>query len=173
VVGDWNGDGKTTVGVYDPSTGTFYLRNENSAGAPDAGVFAYGAPGWQPVAGDWNADGITTIGVVAPNGTWYLRNENSAGAPDGGVFAFGLGGWAPVVGTWTVPAAVTSDSVRISSGATGYGSPGSPLTALAGTAVLHDMAHLAGGADADSGLMAGMVAPGVPDVAALDQLFAG
>ena len=53
------------------------------AGAPDAGQFPYGAPGWVPVVGDWNGDGKTTIGVVDPGSmTWYLRNENSAGAPD-------------------------------------------------------------------------------------------
>ena len=34
VNGDWDGDGSRTVGVYDPSTGNWYLRNSNTAGAP-------------------------------------------------------------------------------------------------------------------------------------------
>jgi hypothetical protein len=33
-VGDWEGSGTTTLGVFDPTTATFYLRNENSPGAP-------------------------------------------------------------------------------------------------------------------------------------------
>jgi hypothetical protein len=55
VVGDWDGNGTTTIGVVDTSTATWYLRNENSAGAPDAGQFAYGMGSWQPVAGVWTA----------------------------------------------------------------------------------------------------------------------
>src|SRR5262249_22974705 len=47
----------TTAGVFDPATATFYLRNTHSPGAPDAGPFAYGGPGWRPVAGDWDGDG--------------------------------------------------------------------------------------------------------------------
>jgi hypothetical protein len=41
VVGDWNGDGKDTVGVYAGSAvpgvtaGTWMLRNSNSPGSPD------------------------------------------------------------------------------------------------------------------------------------------
>jgi hypothetical protein len=31
VVGDWNGDGTTSIGVLDPTTMTWYLRNENNA----------------------------------------------------------------------------------------------------------------------------------------------
>jgi hypothetical protein len=50
-----------TVGAFDPATGTFYLRAEAGPGAPDAGVFRYGLPGWLPVAGDWNGDGTTTV----------------------------------------------------------------------------------------------------------------
>ena len=87
VVGDWTGQGKDTIGVVNPSTETWYLRNENSAGAPDFTPFAYGAPGWTPVAGDWNGTGHSGIGVVMPStGTWYLRNEVSGGGADAGIF---------------------------------------------------------------------------------------
>jgi hypothetical protein len=100
VAGDWDGDGLTTVGVVDPATMTWYLRNSNSAGAPDFTPFPYGAPGWRPVAGDWNGGGATHVGVVDPGGNWYLRNSNSAGAPDVGPFPYGLGGWTPLAGHW-------------------------------------------------------------------------
>jgi subtilase family serine protease len=91
-----------TAGVFDPATATWYLRNSNSAGGPDAGSFSYGVPGWLPVVGDWSGQGSFTVGVVDPaTATWYLRNSNTAGAPDAGVFQFGLPGWIPVVGDWT------------------------------------------------------------------------
>jgi hypothetical protein len=94
----------TTVGVVDPASETWYLRNENSAGMPDVATpFRYGLPGWKPVAGDWNADGRTGIGVCAPDGTWYLRDTASAGSPDITPFAYGLGTWTPMAGTWSVP----------------------------------------------------------------------
>ena len=91
-----------TIGVFDPGSGTWYLRNENSPGGPDAGRFAYGAPGWWAVTGDWNGDGSHTVGVVDPRSmTWYLRNENSAGIPDvTAPFQYGAPGWIPVVGDW-------------------------------------------------------------------------
>ena len=53
-----------TVGVFDPGSATWSLRNENSPGAPDAGSFVYGGPGWRPVVGDWNGDGVTTMDFV-------------------------------------------------------------------------------------------------------------
>jgi hypothetical protein len=101
VAGDWNGDGTTTVGAFDPATATWYLRNSNSPGGPSVTPFVYGAPGWIPVVGDWDGDGTTTIGVVDPSTmTWYLRNSNSAGVPDVRPFAYGGAGWRPVVGDW-------------------------------------------------------------------------
>jgi parallel beta-helix repeat protein len=115
VVGDWNGDGIDTIGVARPNTTTnvltWYLRNENSPGAPDIPPFAYGAAGWVPVVGDWNGAGVTTVGAFDPIGqfgkppaTWYLnlRNESGggAGAVDIAPFAFGAAGWKPVVGDW-------------------------------------------------------------------------
>jgi glucose/arabinose dehydrogenase len=92
---------RNTVGVFDPATANWYLRNDASAGAPDAGPFAYGGAGWVPVAGDWNGDRKDTLGVFDPNSaTWYLKNSNTAGAPDIGPFAYGGPEWIPVVGDW-------------------------------------------------------------------------
>jgi hypothetical protein len=90
-----------TVGSFDPATGLWYLRNATSSGSPDAGVFAYGAPGWDPVVGDWDGDGQQGIGVFDPStGTWHLRNSPDPGPANAGVFAYGGPGWVPVVGDW-------------------------------------------------------------------------
>jgi uncharacterized delta-60 repeat protein len=95
-------DAALTPGQFDPATGTWYLRNSNSGGAPTGGQFQYGGVGWIPVVGDWNGDGLVTVGVVDPSTmTWYLRNSNSAGAPDIPPFQYGGIGWIPVVGDWT------------------------------------------------------------------------
>ena len=51
LVGDWDGNGVDTVGIY--RNGAFYLRNSNSAGTADL-AFGYGIPGDTPVVGDWN-----------------------------------------------------------------------------------------------------------------------
>jgi V8-like Glu-specific endopeptidase len=91
----------TTIGTFDPSTATWYLKNHNGPGAPDITAFRYGAPGWIPVVGDWDGDGTTTIGVVDPaTETWYLKNSNTPGAPDITAFRYGAPGWIPLVGDW-------------------------------------------------------------------------
>jgi hypothetical protein len=93
-----------SIGAFDPSTATWHLRNENSAGTSTTNPFSYGGVNWKPVIGDWNKDGLDTVGVVEPsaNGfaTWYLRNSNSAGAPDITPFQYGLASWIPVIGDW-------------------------------------------------------------------------
>src|SRR4030042_2864879 len=38
VVGDWDGDGVQTIGVYRPTTGFFYLRNSRTPGVADISV---------------------------------------------------------------------------------------------------------------------------------------
>ena len=75
VAGDWDGNGTTTIGVY--RAGTWFLRNDNSAGGVDLS-FAWGAAGDVPVVGDWDADGVSTIGVRRGN-TFYQRNTNASG----------------------------------------------------------------------------------------------
>jgi len=97
--GDWNGDGVATAGVFDPTTATWYLRNEPGPGNPDL-IFRFGPAGSIPVVGDWNGKGTTTIGVFVPStAQWYLRYSNSPGAPDLS-FRYGFPGVLPVVGDW-------------------------------------------------------------------------
>ena len=97
VVGDWNGDGRTTPGWF--KDGTWRLRNANSAGNTNI-EFRYGLqPGDLPVVGDWNGDGRTTVGIVR-EGRWHLRNANTAGFAD---ISFNYGRGAidyPMAGDW-------------------------------------------------------------------------
>ena len=95
VVGDWDGDGVDTIGIY--RGGVWYLRNSNSPGAPDI-AFAWGAPDDVPVVGDWDGNGTDTIGVYR-RGVWFLRNSNSAGPVDVAV-SYGTYDDVPVVGDW-------------------------------------------------------------------------
>lgn len=50
LVGDWDGDGKDTIGLYDAATSSFLLRDSLSAG-PAQRVIQFGAPGSQAVGG--------------------------------------------------------------------------------------------------------------------------
>jgi hypothetical protein len=50
--GDWNGDGRDGIGVYDPVKAIFYLRQTASAG-PAQRVVELGPARAQPVAGNW------------------------------------------------------------------------------------------------------------------------
>ena len=55
IAGDWDGDGDDTVGLYDPATGKFMLKNTLAGGASDH-VFLFGPKPNQvkPIAGDWD-----------------------------------------------------------------------------------------------------------------------
>jgi hypothetical protein len=64
VAGDWDGDGRDSVGVFRPSNAMWYLTNERS-GQPGVtgGILNFGLPGDLPVAGDWNGDRRDSPGV--------------------------------------------------------------------------------------------------------------
>jgi sugar lactone lactonase YvrE len=103
LAGDWNGDGTTTVGLYNPATGIFYLKNSNSSGPADF-TFKYGpgGPGWTPLAGDWLGNGTTTVGLYnSASGLFFLKDSNSGGSADT-TFNYGPGGpgWTPLAGVW-------------------------------------------------------------------------
>ncbi|MBI1356837.1 MAG: hypothetical protein GC160_21065 [Acidobacteria bacterium] len=104
VVGDWNGDGRDSVGVH--SNGFWFLDYDGDtlwdAGVADK-VFGFG--GWTGVElmiGDWNGDGRDKLGLYS-NGFWFLDYDGSY-SWDGGVtdkiFGFGWTGAKPIVGDW-------------------------------------------------------------------------
>ncbi len=103
--GDWNGNGVSTVGLFDPSTSIFYLLNRNSTSSSADYVFQFGPPqsNWLPITGDWNDDGRDTIGLYSPvEGKFYLRNSNTGGTADIS-FRFGptnASHYLPVSGNW-------------------------------------------------------------------------
>jgi len=93
-----------TIGVYRPSTHTFYLRNALAAGAPDITATVTGAASTDiPIVGDWNGDGVDTPGLWRPStATFYLwdkwRGLDIANAPY--QFVFGTSSDKPIVGDW-------------------------------------------------------------------------
>jgi SpoIID/LytB domain protein len=98
-VGDWNGDGVETVGLYRKSVGFLFLRYTNTQGIADVDIY-YGIPGDVPIAGDWDGDGVDTIGIYRPSeARFYLRNTNTQGIADIDL-AFGNVGDVPLAGDW-------------------------------------------------------------------------
>ncbi|MGE5282597.1 MAG: CHAP domain-containing protein [Chloroflexota bacterium] len=95
LVGNWDGVGGDTVGVF--RGGTWYLRNSNSGGNAKI-KFSYGRSTDIPIVGNWDGVGGDTIGVFR-KGTWYLRNYNSSG-PSFTSFSYGRSTDIPVVGDW-------------------------------------------------------------------------
>jgi hypothetical protein len=81
-VGDFDGDGIDTIGLYRESTGFVYFTNTLAAGNADLSFF-YGNPGDQILAGDWDGDGDDTVGVYRPSiGKLFVNLENTSGAAD-------------------------------------------------------------------------------------------
>lgn len=91
------------IGLYSPSYGLFFLRDELSAGFAD-NLFQYGPAGsnWTQLIGDWNGDGVDTVALYdTQTSTFYLKNSNSSGYADE-AFIYGAAGlgWQPLVGDW-------------------------------------------------------------------------
>ena len=109
VVGDWNGDGQTKVGLF--REGFFWILDTNGDGVFEQGVdstFAFGGvAGDVPVVGDWTGSGTSKIGlfrlgfywILDVNGNGVLDNVNGTGGDQ--AFAYGgIAGDVPVVGDW-------------------------------------------------------------------------
>lgn len=84
VSGDWNGDGRDGIGLYDPVRGVFHLRDRARAGPADRS-FRYGPKRarLRPMVGDWNADGRDGIGVYDPAlARFWLKEAAGPGVAD-------------------------------------------------------------------------------------------
>jgi hypothetical protein len=101
-MGDWDGDGAATPGLYRQSEGYVYLRNTNTGGPADVS-FLLGDFGDIPLVGDFDGDGSDTVSIYRPSeARVYLINElgNNGGklAAAESSFVFGVPGDAPFVG---------------------------------------------------------------------------
>ncbi len=120
LAGDWDGDGKDSVGVFDPVLGEAYISNQL-----DGSITGYqtiriprNLLGWKPVVGDWDNDGIDELGLYDPvSNDWRLNTEltlaaaaHPSGTPgpvfdwSGDIFIDRPGGlpttWLPIAGNW-------------------------------------------------------------------------
>src|SRR5262249_45343806 len=74
IVGDFAGDRKVDLGVYDPTANAFSFDLANNGyGQRDATIsFGFATGRERPVAADMNRDGVTDIGLFVP------RSDNSS-----------------------------------------------------------------------------------------------
>ncbi|MEA2238256.1 MAG: TolB protein [Thermoanaerobaculia bacterium] len=81
VAGDWDGDGRTDLGVYRDATFIRGILKTTFAGCPhcflvttidELDPLPFGQAGDLPIAGDWNGDGIDDIGVYRPGSSTFL-----------------------------------------------------------------------------------------------------
>lgn len=104
VVGDWDADGVTDLGVFRPDGGAFLLR---FASGSVAVVRSPAAAGDLPVAGDWDGDGFDTPGFYRNSGragsAFFLTNARveDGTSPDFDLFVpAGEAGDLPLAGDW-------------------------------------------------------------------------
>jgi hypothetical protein len=100
VVGDWDGNGFDTIGLYRSTEGRFLLSDSNTVPSI-AYDFSFGNPGDTPIAGKWDA--MTTgsgVGVYrGSNGVLYLKRAKSSGFDDYHII-FGNPGDSGIAGDW-------------------------------------------------------------------------
>ncbi len=101
-LGDWDGDGVATPGLYRPRDGFAYLRHTNTQGIADL-TFFFGNSGDVPLVGDWDGDGKDTLSLYRPSeARFYIINR--LGEQGGGLgaadysFLFGSPGDQPFAG---------------------------------------------------------------------------
>jgi hypothetical protein len=97
LMGDWDGNGTQTQGVWRPSTGEFFLAN-TLGGVANLSFTIAGS--YMPLVGDWDGNKTTTVGTYSA-GTWRLRNSNAGDPTPEVVFNYGgTPGEIPLSGDW-------------------------------------------------------------------------
>ncbi|MDO4887446.1 MAG: N-acetylmuramoyl-L-alanine amidase [Actinomycetaceae bacterium] len=96
LVGDWDGDGKDTVGLRRGNS--FALNNATSPRGNPNFSYVYGTSSDQFLVGDWDGDGRDTLAVRRGN-VFHIRNSMGQGKADS-VFTYGNAGDTVLVGDW-------------------------------------------------------------------------
>ncbi len=90
---DFDGDGRSDVSVFRPSSTVWYIRNSLNGSVTYAN---FGSSGDMPAPADFDGDGKTDMAIFRPsNGAWYWMNSSNGNV--GGVI-FGSQGDLPVAG---------------------------------------------------------------------------
>jgi len=103
LAGRWQADAThASVGVFRPSNGLIYLKNELITGYADY-TMVLGLPGDIGLAGDWTGKGYDSPGVYRPSYVgFFMSNQVTNGRLFGDFqFLYGYPGDSPVVGDWS------------------------------------------------------------------------
>lgn len=99
VFSDYDGDGKSDLIVWRPSTAFWYiLKSSTGFNLSNADNYEWGLFGDIPLLGDFDGDAKSDLVVWRPsNGTWYLKTSKS-NYQNGVVIQWGINGDMPIVG---------------------------------------------------------------------------
>lgn len=96
---DFDGDGRSDLVVYRPSTGTWYIRYSlSNYSYANYATYQWGLPDDKPLVADFDGDGRSDLVVYRPsNGTWYIRYSSSNYSyANYTTYQWGLSGDAPL-----------------------------------------------------------------------------
>ena len=75
VVGDWNGDGIRTIGIFNEGKWTLDLNGDGIFDGQDV-EFRFGTANDIPLGGDFNGDGIEELALYR-QGTWIIDTNSN------------------------------------------------------------------------------------------------
>lgn len=85
---DFDGDARTDVSVFRPSTGTYYIFNSSNSSVT---ALNWGLNGDVPVPDDYDGDGRTDIAIYR-SGSWYALNSSNGNVTS---YSWGITGDVP------------------------------------------------------------------------------